>query len=88
VARRVRARRALVRALEQPPRLARAPRRGAAAYVTLIGGGIAAYRPMVGLTRTVEIPGLQKAHVKEGILYAVVDDLPDGFLLKAIQEPT
>jgi hypothetical protein len=58
------------------------------AYVTLIGGGIDPYRPMVGLTRTLAIPGLQQAHVKEGILFAVVDDLPDGFLLKAIQELT
>jgi hypothetical protein len=58
------------------------------AYVTLIGRGIAEYRPLVGFTRTVEIPGLQQARIKERILYAVVDDLPDGFLLKAIREPT
>jgi len=62
-------------------------RRGVA-YVTLAGRGIATYRPMVGLTRTLDIPGLQQAYVEEGILYAVVDDLPDGFLLEAIQEPT
>jgi hypothetical protein len=58
------------------------------AYVTLIGEGIAAYRPMVGLTRTLEIPRLQDAQIKEGIVYAVIDDRSDGFVLKAIQEPT
>lgn len=59
------------------------------AYVTLIGEGIAAYQPMVGLTRLLEIPRLQQAQVKEGILYAVVDDPAEGsFLLEAIQEPT
>jgi hypothetical protein len=58
------------------------------AYVTLTGRGIAAFRPTVGLTRTLEIPGLQQAHVEEGILYALVDDRPDGFVLDAFQEPT
>jgi hypothetical protein len=58
------------------------------AYLTLIGRGIAAYRPTVGLTRTLEIPDLQQAYVEEEILYAVVEDRPNGVILKAIQEPT
>ena len=58
------------------------------AYVTLSNEGIAAYRPMVGRTRTLEIPHVRRTQVKDGILYAVVEDPSDGFMLKAFQART
>ena len=42
---------------------------------------------MVGLTRTFDIPHLQSAQLADGILYTVIEDAPDGFTLKAFQEP-
>ena len=58
------------------------------AYVTHLDGGVGAYRPIVGLTRTFEIPHLRHAQLEDGIFYAVIEDPSEGFMLVAFEEPT
>jgi hypothetical protein len=58
------------------------------AYVGHFHSGLAAYRPIVGLTSTFDIPYLEFAQLADGIIYAVIEDPPDGFVFKAFQEPT
>ena len=58
------------------------------AYVSQFHSGLAVYRPMIGLVRTFDIPYLESAQLADGIIYTVIADPPDGFMLRAFQEPT
>jgi hypothetical protein len=57
------------------------------AYVTLLERGVAALRPTLGQVGALEIPGIQRATVRNGVLYCIVKDPADGTLLKAFEAP-